>query len=90
MKVMIQECGITNAINTHGEDDDYINKAKIKCLDFVHQLYLVVVGSEAIQGIVVVGCLNEKISKNLHQITKVELTLKKRLQIQFWIKSNCL
>ena len=36
MKVMIQECGITNAINTHGEDDDYINKAKIKCLDFVH------------------------------------------------------
>ena len=35
----------------HSEDDSYADKAKTKCLDFVHWLYLVVVGSASVTGL---------------------------------------
>ena len=58
----------------HDGDNEYADKARSKCKNFVQWLYLVLTENNSIQGILVVGCSSEKVLKALASISASELS----------------
>ena len=59
--------------SSHADDDEFVDKAKTKCSNFVHWLFLVYSSHNSIKGIPVVGCSSKKISLKLTEITSKEI-----------------
>ena len=64
---------------THDGDEEYTDKAKSKCKNFIQWLYLVATENESIKGVPVVGCSSERIAKALASVSASELSKKKEV-----------
>ena len=53
----------------HANDDDYADKAKSNCKEFLFWLYLVSINSESIDATPTIGCSSDSVAKKFRDIT---------------------
>ena len=74
-QVMIASAKAITAFDvTHATDDDYNDKAKTKCRDFLFWLYLTITNHESIQATPAMGCSNDNVARKFKELESKLLT----------------
>lgn len=60
--------------NDHNDNDEYVDKARTKCKDFLFWLYLVNIDSASIDATPVIACSNEMMAKKFQELVTKTLS----------------